>query len=114
VVELGRVLIPGGQLCVAVVHPIKSAGRFEGERGDSTRPFVIRGSYFERTRYVDEVERDGLRMRFESEHRPIEVYSTALEAAGFAIDALREVTEPDPADVWYRLPLFLHIRARRR
>jgi SAM-dependent methyltransferase len=114
VLELGRVLARGGRLCVAVVHPINSAGRFEGERGDVTRPFVIRGSYFERARYVDDVERDGLRMRFESEHRPIETYSTALEGAGFAIDALREVTEPDPADVWHRLPLFLHIRAARR
>ncbi len=114
VLELGRVLTPGGRLCVAVVHPINSAGRFEGERGDATRPFVIRGSYFERARYVDDVERDGLPMRFESEHRPIETYSKSLEEAGFSIDALREVTEPDPADVWHRLPLFLHIRATRR
>ena len=114
VLELGRVLTPGGRLCVAVVHPINSAGRFEGERGDATRPFVIRGSYFERVRYADDVERNGLRMRFESEHRPIETYSKALEDAGFAIDALREVTEPDPADAWHRLPLFLHIRATRR
>ena len=114
VLELGRVLTPGGRLCVAVVHPINSAGRFEGERGDSTRPFVIRGSYFERARYADDVERDGLPMRFESEHRPIETYSKSLEEAGFSIDALREVTEPDPADVWHRLPLFLHIRATRR
>jgi len=114
VLELGRVLTPGGRLCVAVLHPINSAGRFEGERGDATRPFVIRGSYFERVRYADDVERNGLRMRFESEHRPIETYSKALEDAGFAIDALREVTEPDPADAWHRLPLFLHIRATRR
>jgi SAM-dependent methyltransferase len=114
VLELSRVLIPGGRLCVAVVHPINSAGRFEGEQGDPTRPFVIRGSYFEHSHYVDDVERDGLCMRFSSQHRPIEAFSRALEGAGFAIEAIREVTEPDPADKWHRVPLFLHLLATRR
>lgn len=112
--ELGRVMTPGGTLCIALVHPLNSAGRFEGEHGDATRPFVIRGSYFEQLRYADDVERDGLRMRFESMHRPLEAYSKLLEHAGFGIDAIREVTEPDPADSWHRLPLFLHLVATRR
>jgi SAM-dependent methyltransferase len=112
--ELGRVLTPGGTLCIALVHPVNSAGSFEGEHGDPTRPFVIRGSYLEHFRYADDVERDGLRMRFESMHRPLEAYSELLEHAGFGIDAIREVTEPDPADSWHRLPLFLHLIATRR
>jgi hypothetical protein len=28
------------------------------------------------------------------------------------IEALREVTEPDPEDRWFRLPMFLDVRAR--
>ena len=60
------------------------------------------------------MERDGLPMRFESEHRPIESYSRALEAAGFAIEAIREVGDPDPADKWSRIPLFLDLLAVRR
>jgi SAM-dependent methyltransferase len=112
--ELARVLQKGGQFCFAIVHPINSAGRFEGEQGATSRPFVIRGSYFERARYVDDVERAGLPMRFESEHRPIETYSRALEHAGFSIEIIREVTEPDPDDKWYRIPLFMDIRATRR
>lgn len=114
VLELGRVLARGGRLCVAIVHPINSAGRFEGASGDATRPFVIRGSYFEHTHYVDEVERDGLPMRFSSMHRPIETYSRSFEDGGFGIDAIREVTEPDPTDAWHRVPLFLHFLATRR
>jgi ubiquinone/menaquinone biosynthesis C-methylase UbiE len=45
--EVARVLERGGRLCLAIVHPVNSAGRFEGESGDPTRPFVVRGSYFE-------------------------------------------------------------------
>jgi SAM-dependent methyltransferase len=112
--DLARVLRQGGQFCFAIVHPINSAGRFEGEHGDTLRPFVIRGSYFERARYSDDIERAGLPMRFESEHRPIETYSRALEHAGFSVEIIREVTEPDPADKWYRIPLFMDIRAARR
>ena len=53
-------------------------------------------------------------MRFVCEHRSLEDYARALEAAGFAIETLREVTEPDPRDRWSRIPLFLDLRARRR
>jgi hypothetical protein len=106
--EAARILVPGGHLVMAIVHPINSAGGFE----EAT--FVIRDSYFTERRYADDVERDGLAMRFESEHRPIEAYTRALEHAGFAIEALREVGEPDPADQWHHLPLFLDLRAVRR
>ena len=39
--EIARILQPGGRLCLAIVHPINSAGRFETEDADS--PFVITG-----------------------------------------------------------------------
>src|SRR6185436_21110480 len=91
--EVGRVLEPGGRLCVAIVHPINSAGAFESDGPAS--PFTIRGSYLEPFRYVDEVERDGLHMRFESAHRPLAAYVDALQQAGLLIEALREPPIPD-------------------
>ena len=112
--EAARALRAGGFLVMAIVHPMNSAGRFSpAEPGQSEldRPFVIRGSYFTHARYTDDIERDELPMRFESEHRPLESYSRALEHAGFAIDAIREVGTPDPADKWSRMPLFLDLRA---
>ena len=114
--EAARVLVKGGHLVLAIVHPLNSAGRFEPaqpEEEEIDRRFVVRGSYFAVRRYVDDIVRDGLPMRFESEHRPIETYARALERAGFAIEALREVGEPDPASKWSRMPLFLDLRAVR-
>jgi hypothetical protein len=74
----------------------------------------VRGSYFVERRYADDIVRDGLPMRFESEHRPLESYARALEDAHFAIEAIREVGEPDPTSKWSRMPLFLDLRAVRR
>jgi hypothetical protein len=58
-------------------------------------------------------------MTFHSYHRPLECYFSALEQAGFLIEALREPAVPDHAITfessrrWQRLPLFLHLRCRR-
>ena len=115
--EAARVLEPGGRLCLAIVHPLNSAGAFAGEQADS--PFVIPGSYLEPFRYTDELERDGLAVTFASEHRPLEAYFEALAAAGFVVERLREHAVPDGAigrerqRRWQRLPLFLHMRALR-
>jgi SAM-dependent methyltransferase len=115
--EIARVLQPGGQLCLAIVHPINSAGRFETTAADA--PFVIKGDYLSAFKYADAVERDGLSMTFHSQHRPIESYFLALEEAGLLVEALREPRVPDRAIKsargrrWQRLPLFLHLRARR-
>jgi SAM-dependent methyltransferase len=117
IAEAARILEPRGVLAMAIVHPMNSAGRFEKAadgRAELDRPFRIDGSYFTTRRYADDVERDGLTMRFESEHRSIESYSRALEHAGFAVEALREVAEPDPGDKWSKIPLFLDLRAALR
>jgi len=105
--EIARVLEPDGLAALAVVHPINSAGRFERHGR-----FVIRGSYLDSFRYSDRVERDELAMTFESQHRPISAYFDALACAGFVVDALREPVTPGH-DSWSRLPLFLHLRARK-
>lgn len=115
--EIGRVLVPGGRLCLAVVHPINSAGQFESL--DPAAPFVIEGSYLDSYQYVDEIERNGLRMTFSSIHHPLQAYFQALEATGFLTETLREVpvAEGSASDAsprherWRRLPLFLHVRA---
>lgn len=112
--EIARALEPGGRFCLAIVHPVNSAGSFEGVRGDARRPFVVRGSYFDERRYSDALERDGFTMTFHSVHRSLETFSRALERHGFLVEAIREVTEEDPDDTWYRMPLFLHLRAVHR
>ena len=113
VAEAARVLRPGGRLCMAIVHPVNSAGRFVGEHGDPTRPFVITGSWFERRRYADDIVRAGLPMHFESEHHSLQDYVDSLAHAGFLVERMKEVTEPDPGDVGHRIPLFLDILAIR-
>jgi SAM-dependent methyltransferase len=113
--EAARVLEPGGSFCLAVVHPLASAGRFAGD--DASSPFVVEGSYLERSRYADNFVRDGLEMTFVSERRPIEAYVNALADASLAIECLRETGVPESGIVrprsrrWQRIPLFLHIRA---
>ncbi|MBO0703564.1 MAG: methyltransferase domain-containing protein [Candidatus Dormibacteraeota bacterium] len=107
VAEAARVLEPGGHLCLAIVHPLNSAGAFTSRAPDAA--FEIQGSYLEPHDYVDEVERDGLRMVFTSRHRPVEEYFKALEAAGLVVERLREV--PGDNARWRRLPLFLDLRA---
>jgi SAM-dependent methyltransferase len=116
--EIGRVLDPGGSAGIAIVHPLNSSGRFVDEA--ATSPFVIRGTYLAEFAYADTVSRDGLDMTFSSRHRPLEVYARALEAAGLAIDAIREPPVPvgptgisERSERWQRIPLFMHLRARK-
>ena len=112
--EAARILAPGGRFVFAIVHPINSAGEFRpaapGEQ-ELDRPFVMyQSSYFEPRLYADDVERNGLPMRFASAHRPLEAYSRALEGAGFLIAAIREIGEAEGK--WTRMPLFLDVAAR--
>jgi SAM-dependent methyltransferase len=115
--EIGRVLVSGGRFCMAIVHPFNSAGQFEGREPDS--PFTIRGSYLGSFRYVDDVVREGLHMRFASAHRPLQAYVDAIADAGMLVERIREPAVPDHAIAhestrrWQRVPLLLHIRAVR-
>ena len=109
--EAARVLGPDGRYCIAIVHPLNTAGTFTSREADA--PFVIEGSYFEHTQKEMPVERDGLQMTFLDAHRPLEEYFRALEATSLAVERLREI--PDTSDNertarWRRIPLFLHIR----
>jgi ubiquinone/menaquinone biosynthesis C-methylase UbiE len=106
--EAGRVLEPGGRFCIALVHPINSAGEFESKEPDAA--FVIRDSYFEQRRYVDVMEKEGFEMTFTSDHRSLEGWLRPLADTGFLLERVREVPASDNPR-WARLPLFLHVRA---
>ena len=118
VAELARVMTPAGTLCVGILHPIVTSGLFIP--GDEYRTFYM-GEYLKTMRHVLDIERsDGGIFRFRVEHRPIERYFRAFEAAGLAVTALRE---PRPSDELaeahpefvnpQRVPSFLHLLARR-
>lgn len=99
VAEIGRVLEPGGGLCLAITHPITNTG----SRRDGV--FVLDRPYFGRHRFEEEVERDGMRMRFTGWNHPLSAYTTALEDAGLLVEALREPRvgdDPTPWHLWIR------------
>jgi SAM-dependent methyltransferase len=108
--EVARALEPGGRFVLAVVHPINSGHQVEREHPE--RPLVMTEDYFDRRRYQDEIERDGLTMTFGSRHWTLEDYFEALAGAGFLVESVRERGYPDHPR-WSRYPLFLHVRAVR-
>ncbi len=116
--ETARVLTPGGCYCVAIVHPINSAGAFASQAAGAA--FSIEGDYLSDHGVTERVERDGLSLTFHQRHRPLQDYARALEDSGFVIEAIREPTV-DEGSVreradrarWRRLPLFLDLRARK-
>ena len=116
VAEAARVLEPSGRLCLAIPHPINSAGDFTAR--DAAAPFVISGSYLDEHPAPWVFDRAGIRMTFHSEHRPLEAYARALEAAGLLIETIREVRSPESTvrqhaaeGRWRRIPLSLQLRA---
>jgi SAM-dependent methyltransferase len=117
VAELARVVTPDGCVAMGILHPISTSGLFVP--GDPNRTFSM-GEYRASMRHVLQIARDnGQVFTFRVEHRPIEGYSRAFEAAGLAITALREprptdemvAAHPQFAD-YQRVPNFLHAVAR--
>jgi ubiquinone/menaquinone biosynthesis C-methylase UbiE len=108
--ELARVLEPGGKLALAVVHPINSA--HDIDRLHSEGRLVLTEDYFDRRRYSDFIERDDMRMTFESRHYTLQDYFDVLLGAGFQVEDLREISDPEHPR-WSRYPLFLHLLAGR-
>ena len=113
--EVARVLGPRGVFCFAIVHPISSSGTFVDDTPESA--FLIEGSYFEPSYYVDDFSRDGVEVTMASVHRPLQDYTECLAGEGFVIERLREPSVPEHAiwnersRRWQRLPPFLHVRA---
>lgn len=114
--ETARVLSAGARLCACVTHPISDAGTFESADADAL--FVIEGTYYGRRPFKMPFERDGLEMTFQGWCYALQDYSRALEAAGFAIELLREpsgraeaVASNHAEARWQRIPMFLQFRA---
>ena len=113
VAEAGRVIRDGGHYCVCVPHPFSEAGEFVSSDDDAS--FVVEGSYLVESAYEFLSDRDGIRFRFASRRYPLVAYSRALEAAGLAIEALREPPLPGvDGHRRTRIPLFLLWRAVKR
>jgi SAM-dependent methyltransferase len=99
--EAARVLEPGGRLCISVVHPVYTAGRAEGGA------WVVEAGYLDERLHTERVRRGEAELTFANVHRPLSAYTCALERSGFEVEALRE---PE----WELVPMFLHVRARKR
>jgi SAM-dependent methyltransferase len=80
--EFARVLAPGGDAVIGLVHPIAEAGTFDEER-DELRV----GRYFA----VEEHPVPLGHGHVVHQHRTIEQYVRSFLAAGFALEDLREV-----------------------
>jgi SAM-dependent methyltransferase len=106
--EAARVLAPGGHLCACVTHPISDAGTWVDDVH-----FAVTQPYLERRDMRVPVERDGLSFTFEGPAFPLSDYAGALEAAGLAIEAIREPSDP-AGGRWARVPMFLMWRAVKR
>jgi SAM-dependent methyltransferase len=101
--EIARVLEHGKPLVLAIVHPMYSHGR-TGNGSD----------YFQPELRVTVDQQDDLTVTFYRVHRPLESYMAALLDAGFTIDRLHEVTEPDRTHPSHRVPMFLDIVATKK
>ena len=77
--------------------------------------FTITDSYLTERPVGATAERDGLTMSFRSVHRPLQAYLGACSASGLSLEQLVEVPDStaEPGSRWQRIPLFLHLRARR-
>jgi hypothetical protein len=95
--EAGRVLARGGRLCLAIIHPIWTAGEVD----EASDRFVIRGSYLETVPHIRPV------MQVPSVHRPLEEYFRGLEEGGVVVEMLRE--PPSVKRLAGRLPVFLYL-----
>jgi len=117
IAEAARVLTPGGQLTISIVHPFIDRGAFADESPDAT--FEVRGSYFERKHFTGTESRGGHIMHFAGWSHPLQDYSAALHHAGLVITRIREPRPDTTGDgiptlaQWRRLPLFLWINSTR-
>ncbi len=109
--EAARVLRPGGRLVLSITHPVTNTGWPVNDQPGA--PFVLDGSYFERTRLRHVEERDGLRVRFSSWVRPLSDYTGALERAGLLIEAVREPAPRRSDGFVATIPYHLWVRAVR-
>ena len=95
VAEAARILAPDGRFAIALLHPVFT-----------TR---LTGTYADEQPYTLTVDRAGQTMTYHGRHRPLTAYTTALAAAGLAIEAIREPLRTSSGK--NAMP-FLHLLAR--
>jgi SAM-dependent methyltransferase len=100
----GRGVRAGGRPVLAVTHPVTNPRRLDGAEPGAT--------YFDRTRFSDEVDRDGMPMLFRGWQYPLGAYTLALEQAGLLIEAPRASRHPQDGSA-DAVPWHLWIRALR-
>ncbi|WP_076830425.1 class I SAM-dependent methyltransferase [Frankia sp. CcI49] len=112
--EAARVLVPGGALCLSIVHPLSSWQAVLAGSKDTSG-----ASYFDERDFDEFVWIRDRSIHLHSAHRPIESYFSMLSDAGLICDYMAEPRPthemvsrfPGMADMdsW---PRFLHIRGR--
>ena len=109
VAEAARVLASGGRLCAAVVHPINSPAGSSRTSPTVHSPLRARTT----TASATATPSSGQACRWSSTAAtgPWRTLR-ALERAGLLVERVREVADPTHPR-WSRIPLFLHVRARR-
>jgi SAM-dependent methyltransferase len=111
--EVARILMPNGRFVIAIVHPIYSGGHFLDSQGEDN-PFAVDKSYFDAAPSSPQHAQGDLTMVFHREHRPLRAYTQALTGAGFVIEQLNELTDPDKPESRRGIPMFLDILATLR
>jgi ubiquinone/menaquinone biosynthesis C-methylase UbiE len=101
--EAARVLTPGGRFCAALVHPVATAG----ELAPDDETFVLNKSYFAPGTQDFPLGETTVT----SYHRPLEYYVNAVLQSGLVLEAFRELATRRRAVG--RVPMFLHVRARK-
>lgn len=108
--ELARITQPGGVVCVAMLHPIRTAGRVLHDGVFSIDEYLA-GDLLE----ID-ATRNGGAARLRWWRRPMSDYLTAFIEAGLTLDAIREPVVPDwfveqhGGGAFRHVPMFLHLR----
>jgi SAM-dependent methyltransferase len=95
VAQAARILAPGGRFAIALLHPVFT-----------TR---LTGTYADEQPYTLTIDRAGQSMTYHGMHRPLTAYTTALTAAGLAIETIRE---PLMTGSGTNTMPFLHLLAR--
>ena len=83
VTEAARILAPDGRFAIALLHPVFT-----------TR---LTGTYADEQPYTLTLDRAGQTMTYHGRHRPLTAYTTALAAAGLAIETILEPLRPTAA-----------------
>jgi SAM-dependent methyltransferase len=120
---LGWALRPTGRVVIVMTHPAFRQPRHAGWGFDEGRKLVFRRVDAYLSPMAVPMKQLGTGPPTRSYHRPLSSYVNSLSAAGFAIDAMREI--PDSLDerrpvarragarAAAEIPLFLALRARR-